>query len=1283
MRLRFWAGLLLFGIFCSQVNAQSGWDYIRKNDHRKAKEAFETALAKDSMNIEAVSGMVFLCEVQDNQEGFRKYANRLVKKDWNEHYFRLFPVNESSEKILKNASLSEAAKMSVYLAKAQNLKYNRKFNESTQIYRDHFSFLEWSYIGPFDNINGYGHVMEYPVEKEAFSTAAVYPNTVRNELKWVTPSLTNKQGFIDFSTHLQLKEEGTYYAQAFFEYTGQEPLELRISRRYPCKIWLDDQLVFEKKDLVNFQWDFEQVQLNPAAGKHRILVKYAIGEYYTGAENGGSSFSFANLLASIDWENMDELALLSMFTESGQGEEGLVIRLTDVNGKPSAALKALRTEDGLAYLTQPLSSRLREKETMLYFREQITNNPDDWFAYFCYYQAAVKAGLTYETEEFFYRAWEKNPESVFFKYLAGMVLKHNGKNEKSDRVLSQINMRRTPVMQLLRNELKEIDRDNEPEDYLHKLQQMHEVSPSNLQIIRQILHFYRNQGQTAESKAFAREIVKKYPRYKTSLEEYLEDNYKPTDSRIGNKREYNSKKDEKEAAKHIRKYYSTDSYEKLINKYKGENNPAKALSYYDEILQIDPDDADTRQSKAEYLFNLNRQQEAIRELHIILGFKPYDNEIYELLGDIYADQKDNPKALEYYHLAKKLSGGSSGYFWGSGKSLDQKISRLSGTRQLRNKFQTLSIEEMRKDESWKTLYPQEESVVVGYTTDLLYEADGSVHMYSRMLIHIQTEAGAASWTQFNFNFMGNLTLAKVVKKDSTEVLPDRSGSFVVFKNLEPGDYIRLEAISEWTSESELGREFNLFLHLFSLQAPIHYAKFEMGVPEGTPLNYQGHRIATEPQIKTEDGFDFYRWESRQIPKIVEEEAIVDAYDIFSILQLTTVKDWSPVVNWYMAKTYRKTEPNYELTTLRDSIIKPGMTDSAKVVAIYNYITKEINYSFTPLLQSNYIPKNTDLTLSARIGDCKDVSTLMISLLQSVGIEAYFVLVKTNQYFHMKTLPGLLFDHVIAGYELNGKTHYVDLTTNYYPYYALNENDIEAWALRIKPGETELFQLPADHLDPHKNKVVHEIKAHLNKDKSLDLEIASVFPGLEGGHMREIHYNKSKDNFTQELLNRMGKGIFENLNVEESEFSNLPDFTEPLEGRFKMKSYSYSDHILNIHFLRIPFMTGVRSSTVISGSKRFNDIDLTEITPTSPTLQKITLTFAEGTTLAMLPKDVHIDNEFGTYRLTFKKINANTLYIEKYQQFYISKIAVADFERFKAFYLDLLEKDRTKIAINVK
>lgn len=1259
--------------------SQTGWDFLYGNDLFSAKAIFEEDLKKDSLNESALLGSMLIAEITEDQVEFKKSARRLMfaKRD-NKNYHSLFSdyATFKNKEILENKNLDITAKLPYLMEDAENELYLRKFSNSQKIYEENISHFNWSFIGPFTNINGYGFEVKFPIESDDFTHDKKYSYKNRKEYSWVTPKNYNSTGAINFTSFLEDDYNGAvYFANSFFEIKEQKNLQLRLSRTEPIKIWIDNKLVFENWRKVNFEWDGDIINLTLDPGYHRILIKYCPGYYYSGKDGGTYG-------GGGDYDEYEYDDNYESYYNSSENI-GLVLRMTDSDGK---LINLESKSENQKFSGNITTGEITSRQTMTFFKNQFEKNDKDISALYLYYAAARHSGLTDEIEEMLFNKLKAFPTNNIIRFLAASVYNENGKNEIAERTLSSINMETFPIYSVLYKNLKQTDSENEAEQYLAYCQYLLQVSPSNLKIIKRILDYYEEKGLNEEKKTMAKDMIKKYPQYEFTLEDYTKDNNKPNDYDIGNDYEYSSSKEEKKAAKNIKKYYTVYDYETLISKYKGENKSDKVLSLYDEVIKIEPDHNYMRQQKAEYLFNLDKNLEAINVLNEILANRPYDGTIYELMGDVYFDMKDNENALKYFNLAKKHgAGGAGNYDWlygGGGGGVDEKIDKISGQKQLKNKFNTKGFEEMLADDSWKEKYGNDESVILGYTTDIYYEKDGNLNLYTRMLIKILTEAGANSWTEYDFNFLGDLSLVKVIKKNGAEITPDRSGSFIVFKNLEPGDMIKLEGSAQATDENELGNMFGAF-NVLSLHAPMHYVKVEMAVTENSNLNYLGQKVDYKNVIKSnQDGMDYYKWEFKSIDKIVQEEAIIDVYDLYPILQLNSFKDWTPIVEWYMAKTYRKLEPNYEARNIIDSLIKPGMNDKEKIETIYNYITNDINYSFTQLLQSNYIPKNSDLTICSKIGDCKDVSTVLITLLKMVNIKAYYVLVKTNNYFHMKTLPNLYFDHVITAYELDGKMHFTDPTSDFYPYYVTNENDVDAWGLLIKEGETEIFQLPHDEINPEKNLVTYTIDATLNTDRSLQMKIDGEFKGLAGGWLREMYQKTAKDNFETELLKFMGKGVFENLDMDKFVLDNPDELTPPLTGNFEMSAYSYSDNIDEIQFMRIPYVNAVRPSPIISSKKRYNSLALSEIIDPEPTLQKVNIKLPTGYSLRKLPKDISFENDFVIYKVSFKQ-DKNGLYVEKYQQFKKTIIQVEEFEKFKQAYLQLLEYDRMKITFNVK
>ena len=260
-----------------------------------------------------------------------------------------------------------------------------------------------------------------------------------------------------------------------------------------------------------------------------------------------------------------------------------------------------------------------------------------------------------------------------------------------------------------------------------------------------------------------------------------------------------------------------------------------------------------------------------------------------------------------------------------------------------------------------------------------------------------------------------------------------------------------------------------------------------------------------------------------------------------------------------------------------------------------------------------------------------------------------MLVKTNSFDHQEYLPSLYFDHAIAGYYLDGKLHFLDMTTDFYSSKVLTENDVDAWALLIKPGQKELMRLPNDNLDPELVKM--NIKATLNLNRSVNMDVKAWQPGIEAGNIRERFARTSGTEHKNIILKKMGKGVFPTLDLGTNHFDNLESIDDTLRSQYDMIGASFSDKVANLFIFRAPFMTAIQSSPALLNKTRYNRLDLDEVCTIAPTIQNVDVKFPDGYQLIEVPADINIKSKYGEYSVKFKKIK-DGIHIEKYQAFYV-------------------------------
>jgi tetratricopeptide (TPR) repeat protein len=1267
------ATTLIALIFLSiSLTAQNGWDEIKSNNNFAAKKIFLEQLKADSTNIDALCGMIYISELENDDLLFDKYINSVIRNHRKPEHYLLFcsDYNYGDHKLSFEKDMNKTASTALDIEKAGDLFYERKFSESKKAYSEIIGNYNWSVIGPFRSVSGYGYVKEFDIEKEKFDSAKAYESGYGPDYKWVNRNLRNDDGIVVFSDNLSDEYgDDVYYANTFINVPETVKAQIRIARNTPMKIWIDDSPVFTNDENISFAWDNEVAEITLTKGTHRILVKcatlpsetddYNFLAFHDGSGSYSSSYDYDDYYGDYS----------SMFGSYGAGDERFALRITDPEGK---LFQNITSEFNATYSPVTYTVATTDYGLTETFKTAINNDPDVLMNYYMLCKAYLLSGKSIDGEEFFVKMLRKYPDMVFFKYLAAKIYAVNGKNEKAYLILNDIDESKTPMFTLSYENLNKLDKDADEKEYACMLFHLDTLYPSNWSVIDDIITYYQKKGMNDEKKKFLKDKIAAYPIYKDNLEEYLEDdNYKPYDYKPETDRD--RKKEAKKALKYLKKNYSQWDYETLITYYKNKEKYDKVLSLYNEMIAIEPYKCSYRTDKASFLYTREKYDEALSVLSSALEITPYSESIIETIGDIYSDKKEKEKALEYYNKALALE--RSEY---NRESVDEKIEKLAEKDNIKEYFSTRSFDEIMNEKGWEGKYSDEKSVVLMYTKDVCLDKQKTTHIYQKLMIRILTDDGARMWTESDFNYMGDLSYVKVVKKNGAEITPDMSYGYVVFKDLEPGDIIKMEGNYEGFMENEFN-DGMFMINNISFSAPVYYSKIEVMVPDSIVFKYDYHKVPDNIVKTIKNGFTSYKWEFSDIAKQENEEDVYDGLDPYAYVWGTTINSWTVLSEWYKQKTYKKLEATYEVKEALDTIVKSSMTPFEKVEAVYNFVTKNINYSYADFLQSNYIPKRPGLTLSAGIGDCKDVATLMISMLHELDIEAYYVLVKTNRYFHKYVMPCMLFDHVIVAYIIDGKTYYADPTSNYYPYYCLNENDADAHALLIRDGESEIFKLYDYYSDPLNNMQEITIDADFKEDRSITVNAEVVTQGIEAGYLRETVNPMTSDEQRKFIPEYFGEQLLENMKIVSFDFGDLKDISKPLKSTFKLSADDYGDKLMKMLVFRIPFVKTILSSTTLNKDTRFSAIDLSLIMNTAPVVQKVTIKIPEGYKLAEDPEDFLLDNKFGKYELKFTQTNSG-VQVTKTQIFKSRVVEPEDFEAFKEFYKKIKDADETKLSI---
>jgi hypothetical protein len=320
------------------------------------------------------------------------------------------------------------------------------------------------------------------------------------------------------------------------------------------------------------------------------------------------------------------------------------------------------------------------------------------------------------------------------------------------------------------------------------------------------------------------------------------------------------------------------------------------------------------------------------------------------------------------------------------------------------------------------------------------------------------------------------------------------------------------------------------------------------------------------------------------------------------------------------------------------------------------------------------------TLAGKIGDCKDVATLMIALLREYGIPAWHTLVSTHQFSSIEPRPALyIFNHAIVAYTLpDGVLRYADLTTDYFPTGILPSDDCDAWALVIRPGEKNLRRLPNQQLDTALTRIDILGRGRI-VDGDLLLEVQTSLRGVVAGGWREVLLGASPEDRYKELSDYFSGGALSHTELEDIQFSAMDDVEAPLLLSMRLKAYQIFDQVLHFQIMPLPLPMSLQPEKALFAARRYNDLDIDALLELAPVFETIDLELPAGRQLAEMPSDRSVESPFGRYELRFTTLPGG-LRVERRLAFHRRFIKYSEFEAFKQFYRTILSEDGGMVVL---
>ncbi len=372
-------------------------------------------------------------------------------------------------------------------------------------------------------------------------------------------------------------------------------------------------------------------------------------------------------------------------------------------------------------------------------------------------------------------------------------------------------------------------------------------------------------------------------------------------------------------------------------------------------------------------------------------------------------------------------------------------------------------------------------------------------------------------------------------------------------DVEVGDLVEFRyRVSQVANENFRGDYFGDISYLQGAR-PIALQRWAVVYPAGWSLHFREPKLA-HTRIEDQDplgaapaeGFRSTSFDMRNVPHVESDPSQPGYSDVYDYLLVSNKKTYDEIGKWWWNLVQEQLIVDEPIRKKVDELTKGLSTPEDKVRAIHNYVVKNTRYLHVGLGIHGWKPYRTSTCFRNRYGDCKDKAALLKVMLETAGVKANLVLVRTRRLGTVETSPASMhiFNHAIT--YVPGMDLYLDGTAEFNGTTELTSMDQGAQALVVEDGgKARMVTLPVDKSS--KNALRMELEVDLSKDEPVTRGKITA-TGANAVYFRQSLEDPERRN---EALEKQLADEFPGAKLIDAQYRNLSDLEKPTEIEFTM------------------------------------------------------------------------------------------------------------------------------------
>jgi len=409
--------------------------------------------------------------------------------------------------------------------------------------------------------------------------------------------------------------------------------------------------------------------------------------------------------------------------------------------------------------------------------------------------------------------------------------------------------------------------------------------------------------------------------------------------------------------------------------------------------------------------------------------------------------------------------------------------------------------------------------------------------------------------------------------------------------------------------------------------PIVLSQVKVQLPKEIEFKYVTRHfpagVPTDPKIEESSGTKTYVWQFEMMPPVTPEPMMPPEQDVVPMMEGCIFKSFEEAFGLLAELQKARLRRTPEIDAKAQEITKDAQTIDDKIAQIYYWVQENTRYiSIKGSLGAGFSGHTAQETFDNRYGDCTDKAILFCTMLESIGVESYPIIVYTNDAGTAVTeIPTLSGNHCITEVCLPGRNFYLDSTAqNYrYPYFRMDDHGIPAFnAIR---GDIRPIPVPP----PSDNRRLSRLDVMLEANGDALVKTVNEYNGNVEAGVRGF-WKRAREDSRKLMMSEYVNSISPGAQLQDFTLNNLEDLAKPLSMTIDYALPGHGIRAKDLMYLRMPTLE--REYPEVSLETRQYPV---QYMTTEERILEINLTLPKGFRSKWLPPPLEIKNAYVEYK----------------------------------------------------